>query len=68
MPSPIPNPLWGAVGKPDEEKSHFGCVNCIAEGVHAGQEVIYFYGGYSMCMKHVQNAIQKAQNANSAHQ
>lgn len=68
MPSTIPNRLYGAANKPEENSTQVGCVNCLAEGVHAPQEVVYYYGGYSMCMKHVQNAIQKAQNANSVHQ
>lgn len=62
MPSPIPSLIYGDVNKPNGS-SQLGCVNCLAEGVHAPQEIIYHYGGYSMCMKHVQNALQKAQNA-----
>lgn len=69
MPSTIPNLLYGDVNKPGgEDVTQIGCVNCLIEGVHAPQEVIYYYGGYSMCMKHVQNAVQKAQNVSSVHQ
>jgi hypothetical protein len=64
MPSPIPNANYAIdldVNKPGET-TQVGCVNCLLEGTHAPQEIIYYYGGYSMCMRHVQNALQKAQN------
>lgn len=65
MPSPIPNPLYGDVNKPNGT-TQTGCVNCLRDGVHAPQEIIYYYGGYSLCMSHVQQALTPAQNAANA--
>jgi hypothetical protein len=61
MPSPIPNPLYGAVNNPTGT-SQVACVHCLRDGVHAPQEIIYYYGGYSLCMSHVQQALTPAQN------
>lgn len=67
MPSPIPTPVYIDLGvnKPGGT-TQTGCVHCLREGVHAPQEVIYLYGGYSLCMTHAQNALQGAQNATNA--
>jgi hypothetical protein len=61
MPSPIPSLIYGAVTKPEGGGSQTGCVQCLSEGVHAPQEIIYNVGGYSMCMKHTQAHLQRTQ-------
>lgn len=65
MPSPIPNALYGDVNRPNGA-TQTGCVHCLQGGVHAPQEIIYYYGGFSLCMTHVQNALQSQQNAPNA--
>lgn len=55
MPNSLkPAEVWGGnVGK-DGEDSQFGCLHCLMENISAPVDVIYMWGGTSLCRKHVQ--------------
>lgn len=59
MASFIPELLWAAAEKPGSD-SQTGCVYCLSEGVHAPVDIVYIWGGTSMCRRHVEAAAPKA--------
>lgn len=48
----IPEALWGSVSQP-EMTSQTGCVYCLIEGVHAPVDIVYYWGGTSLCFQHL---------------
>lgn len=48
----IPEASWGAAAKPGKD-SQTGCVWHLIEGSHEPIDVIYFWGGTSVCMDHL---------------
>lgn len=48
----IPEAVWGAVSKPDVT-SQTGCVWHLIDGSHEPVDIIYFWGGTSLCFQHL---------------
>jgi hypothetical protein len=48
----IPEAVWGASSKPGLT-SQTGCVWHLIEGHHEPVDVVYFWGGTSLCAKHL---------------
>lgn len=64
MPSMIPDLTYGKIIKTGTD-TQFGCLHCLHANLEAPSEndVVYLWGGVSLCASHAKIALQSQQKA-----